>query len=308
MILGIDLARRDVATILADAQGRAELALRAELPREGGTPAQWMAAMNAARETLQRAQTVPDKIQCVALSLYAPLNANGIAGKSPRVVGWENFDVRDALCKHLNIPLAVAENRIICEALGEAQFGALRGVENDWLYVHLGNALGAVALVNGKILRGANQAAGELGALCIERDGSMTFSGRRGGLEAYCTRESFLGRATSYGVTNQTPEQIWDAYNTNFTARSLCDEFTLRLAQGIGGVLCILNPAKLVLGGSLATSLGEKLLLPLRSRLKEFCLPSHMSQLSIEAGQLGGDAAALGAVALAMETLETPTQ
>src|SRR5690349_10419429 len=106
MLLGIDLARRDVATILADAEGRAELALRADLPREGGTPAQWLAAMNAARETLQRAQITPDQIQCVALTLDAPLDADGVALKSSRVVGWEGFNVPDALRKHLHIATA----------------------------------------------------------------------------------------------------------------------------------------------------------------------------------------------------------
>jgi predicted NBD/HSP70 family sugar kinase len=305
MLLGIDLARRDVATILANPQGGAELALRADLPKEGGTPAQWLAAMSAARETLQRAQLVPDQIRCVALVLDAPLDANGVAGKSPRVVGWEHFDVPDALRKHLHIPVAAAENRIIAEALGEARFGALRNETGDWLYAHIGNSISAVAQVNGQLLRGANRAAGELGALCVERGGTLSSSGRRGGLEAYCTHENFLAHAASYGLTNQSLLQIWDAYTTNFTARSVCDDFTLRLAQGLGGALTMLNPARLVLGGGMVTTLGEKLLQPLRARIKEFCLPSHMTQLTIEAGQLGGDAAALGAVALALQTLET---
>ncbi len=313
MLLGIDLARHDVATILADADGRSELALRADLPREGGTPAQWIAAMNAARETLQRAQIAPDRIQCVALTLDAPLDANGVAGKSSRVVGWEGFNVPDALRKHLHIENARAETRLIAEALGEARFGALRSEESpeshdkaaDWLYVHVGHSLGAVAQVNGKLLRGANQAAGEIGALCIDRDGALTASGLRGGLSGYCTEESFQSRASTYGITNQSAVQIWQSYNSNFAARSLCDEFAHRLAQGVGAALTILNPAKLVLGGSLVTALGDTLMQALRIRIKEFCLPAHVAHLQLSAGQLGDDAAALGTIALAMETGES---
>ena len=317
MFLGIDLARRDVATILADAQGNAQLALRADLPREGGTPAQWLAAMSAARETLQRAQITLDQIQCVALSLEAPLDANGIGLKSARVVGWEGFDVPDALRRHLHIATAKAETRLIAEALGEARFGALRSdavrsddkssddksdeKNSDWLYVHVGHTLGAVAHVNGKLLRGAGNAAGEIGALCIDRDGALTASGRRGGLSGYCTEESFQSRAATYGITNQSAQQIWESYGSNFAARSLCDEFAHRLAQGLGAALTILNPAQLVLGGTLVSSLGETLMQPLRARVKEFCLPAHMAPLQLCAGQLGNDAAALGAIALAME-------
>jgi len=300
MLLGIDIARRDVAVILANAQGGAELALRAELPKEGGAPAVWLAAMSAARETLRRAQIIPDQIACAAVALDAPVDENGIVGKHPRAVGWEAFDLPDALRRHLNIARAAAENRLICEALGEWRFGALREAR-DWLYVHTGSSLGAAACLNGQILRGATRAAGEIGALCIEREGALTSSGRRGGLEAYCTHENLMARAASYGITNQTPLQIWDSYGSSFAARSLCDDFTARLAQGLGNALVILNPAQLVLGGSLVTALGEKLLQPLRARLREFCLPPHFAHLPVVAGALGDDAAALGAVALAMD-------
>jgi len=311
MLLGIDIARRDVAVILANAQGGAELALRTDLPRAGdplggSTPAIWLAAMSAARETLHRAQIIPDQVQCVAVSLDAPIDDNGIVGKHPRAIGWEGFDLPDALRRHLNIAQAAAQSRLHSEALGEWHFGALQsaGAPSDWLYVHVGSTLGAIACVNGHILRGAMRAAGEIGALCIERDGALTSSGRRGGLEGYCTHESFLARAASYGITIQNPLEIWEAYHSNFAARSLCDDFVVRLAQGLGGALTILNPAQLVLGGSIVTALGETLLQPLRGRLKEFCLPTHFAHLSVGAGKLGDDAAALGAVALAMTNIQ----
>ncbi len=310
MLLGIDIAKRDVAVILANAQGGAELALRTDLPKEGGAPAVWLSAMSAARETLRRAQIVPDMVQCVAVALDAPMDENGIVGKSARSVGWEGFDLPDALRRHLNVARGVAQSRLLSEALGEWHFGALRpdgeNSSGDWLYVHLGSSVGAVACVNGGILRGANGAAGELGALCIERDGALTSNGRRGGLESYCTHESFISRAVSYGITNQTAAQIWDSYGSNFTARSVCDDYTARLAQGTGAALTILNPAQLVFGGSLVTALGEKLLVPLRARLKEFCLPAHFAHLPVVAGKLGDDAAALGAVALAMKSMAAP--
>ena len=304
MLIGIDIARRDVSVILANAQGGAELALRTDLPKEGGAPAIWLAAMSAAREAMHRQQVIPDQIQCVAVALDAPIDESGIVGKHPRAVGWEGFDLPNALRQHLHVSRAAAQSRLLSEASGEWRFGALReapGDSADWLYLHLGSSVGAVACVNGRIVRGANGAAGEIGALCIERDGALTSAGRRGGLESYCTHENFVSRAASYGLTNLTAAQIWDSYGSNFAAHSVCDDFMARLAQGTGAALTILNPAQLVFGGSLITALGEKLLAPLRARLKEFCLPSHFAHLPVTAGKLGNDAAALGAVALAMQ-------
>ena len=263
-----------------------------------------MSILSAARETLHRAQVVPHQVACAAVTLDAPVDVSGIVGKSARSIGWEGFDLPDALRQHLKIAQAAAQSRLISEALGEWRFGALRPADDkagDWLYVHVGSMIGAVACVNGQILRGATGAAGELGALCIERDGALTSSGRRGGMEGYCTQENFLAKAASYGITTQNPLEIWETYHSSFAARSLCDDFVARLAQGIGATLTILNPAHLALGGGLVTALGEMLLQPLRARLKEFCLPAHLTHLPVLAGKLGDDAAALGAVALAME-------
>ncbi|MBV9469470.1 MAG: ROK family protein [Abitibacteriaceae bacterium] len=314
MILGIDISNHDVAVILAQPNGQAELALRSALPRESGSPAIWLAAMETARETLRRAQIEPTNIARVGLAFDAPLNEQGVVLKGARTIGWEGFDLLYALRQHLCVTEAIAESRVICEALGEWQFGALRSTSTinaepsptnantaNWLFIHIGTTLAGVACVNGQLLRGTNRAAGEIGAICIERDGALCASGRRGCLEGYCSGDSFVSRAAGYGITLKSVREIWDLSNTNFAARSLCDDYVQRLAQGVGSALAILNPQRLVLGGEIAQELGDKLLMPFRSRLKEFCLPVHCTDLQILPSQLGNDAAAMGAVALAMQ-------
>jgi len=308
MLLGIDITSRDVAVILAKPDGGAELALRAAHPREGGAPAIWLAAMETARETMRRAKIQPAQIAHTALAFDNPVDQEGIVGKGIRTEGWEGFNLKRALQEHLGVADAVAENRVICEALGEWRFGALRpapespeGANGDWLYVHIGSTISGAATVNGKLVRGAARAAVELGAICIERDGALCASGRRGCLDGYCGGEAFMTRAASYGLTLRLAHEIWEMSGTNFAAQSLCEDYVQRLAQGLGIAVSLLNPARIVLGGGLANGLGQKLLVPLRARIQEFCLPAHFQGLEVVGAQLGEDAAALGAVALAME-------
>jgi predicted NBD/HSP70 family sugar kinase len=302
-ILGIDLSPRDTAAILARADGGAQLALRGELPR-GGAPEIWLAAMETARETLRRAHVEPAKIIGAGIAFDAPVAASGVILKGRRTVGWEGFDLPRAVREHLGVAHAVAESRTLCEALGEWRFGALREAEGtlcpDWLYVHLGDRLGGAAALEGRVLRGANRAAVALGALCLERDGALCDNGRRGSWEGYCGVENFLARARSYGLTLRTAREIWDDRATNFVARSQCDDYVRRLAQGLGNALSLLNPRRLVLGGPLALDLGDELLQAVRPALGEFCSPTTLAGLEICPPQLGADAAALGAVALAL--------
>ena len=309
MILGIDISATDVAVILAQPDGGAELALRAPLPREGGSPAVWMAAMETALETMRRGRREPIHVDSIGLAFNAPVDERGTVIKSPGAIGWEGFDLPRALREHLGVADTVAENRVLCEALGESSFGALRSAASesrqpscaDWLYVHLGATIGGAALVNGELLRGDARSAVEIGAICIERDGALASSGRRGSLEAYCGGEAFIGRARSYGLNFKMASEVWDAAPSNSMAQSLCDEYHNRLAQGLGIAVVMLNPQQLVLAGALANVLGERLLTPLRQNIKEFCLPAHFNQLQISNGQLGDDAAVLGAVALALK-------
>ncbi|HEX8235207.1 MAG TPA: ROK family protein [Abditibacteriaceae bacterium] len=310
VFLGIDLSSRDVATVLADENGAALLALRAARPLQGGSPAVWHAVVQTARETLMRGAQQPAQIRRVALAIDAPLDTDGVVLRGINTDGWEGFDVPRALREHLGIADTRAENRVVCEALGEARFGALRpdGEHStneysgcDWLFVHVGEHLGAAARVNGHVLRGDARAALDIGAICIERDGELASSGRRGSLEAYCGGDNFVTRAASYGLTLKSAHEIWEMESSNFAARSLCDDYVRRLAQGLGCALSILNPRRVVLGGAIALSLGETLLAPLRSGIREFCAPSHSSSVQIVLSQLGQDAAVLGAVALALE-------
>lgn len=298
MLLGLEITPQEIAVIVARADGGAEVALRAPLPRVGGANANWLAAMQVAREALLQSHLSSQQIQSAGVAFFAPLEENGVVRKGARSAGWENYDLRRALREHLGIENVRVETRVICQILAESKLGALRQTENS-LYVALGREVESAALVSGVLLRGADGAALELGAVCIERAGELSASGQRGTLSAYCGMESFMTRARSYGVTFQTPHEIWSNRDSNFMAKSLCDDYVERLAQGLGAAFAILNPSRAAFGGEIFEAFGEPLLVALRAALGKYCLPIHMRYLELVAGSLGRDAGVLGAVILA---------
>ncbi len=302
MLLGLEITTQEVAVIIARQDGSAEVALRAPLPRLGGANAIWLAAMQVAREALLQSHLTAGQIKSASVAFFAPLDENDLVRKDARSAGWENFDLRRALREHLGIENVGVETRVNCQILAESKLGALRETQNS-LLISLGREVEGAALMSGVLLRGANHAALELGAVCIERDGELSASGRRGTLSAYCGVESFMTRARSYGVTFQTPHEIWHNRESNFMAKSLCDDYIERLAQGLGAACATLNPARVVFTGEIFEAFGDPFLVALRVALGKYCLTIHAQHLELCAGQLGRDAGVLGAVILAQNNL-----
>lgn len=348
MFLGLDISRRDVATVLAQADGTVLMALRTPLPPQSDSLQAWKTALETAQETILRGSVERSRIQGVACALDAAIDANGVVERGALAEGWHGFDLPRALREGLGIQSAHAASRVWCQSLAEERFGALRGSSGNWLYLHVGVHLGAIAQqvndssanaasanaasanatsanatsanaastdesrVNGRnagATTGATSGSStrsELawGEICIERDGALGSSGRRGTLEAYCTHDNFLARAASYGITVQSATEVWAQAGSSFAARSLCDDYVKRLAQGVGIAVSLLQPARIVVGGSLPDALGETLLSPLRATLREFCeLPSDFVLCGT---QLAQDGAVWGSVALAMQSFAAP--
>ena len=340
MFLGLDISRRDVATVLAQADGTVLMALRTPLPPQSDSLQAWKTALETAQETILRGSVERSRIQGVACALDAAIDANGVVERGMLAEGWHGFDLPRALREGLGIQAAHAASRVWCQSLAEERFGALRGSSGNWLYLHVGAHLGAIAhqvndasanatsanatsanatsanatsanewRVNGATIGATSGSStrGELawGEVCIERDGALGSSGRRGTLEAYCTHDNFLARAASYGITVQSATEVWAQAGSSFAARSLCDDYVKRLAQGVGIAVSLLQPGRIVVGGSLPDALGETLLSPLRATLREFCAPP--SDFVLGGTQLAQDGAVWGSVALAMQSFASPS-
>ncbi len=208
-------------------------------------------------------------------------------GRSMHVGGWQDFPLAQALEQAIGVPCRM-DNDANLGALGELHAGAGQGVAS-LLYVTLSTGIGAGLLLDGKIVRGADSLAGELGHVPLAPDGPECSCGARGCFEALCS-----GRAIESRTGRPAVELLQDSA---FRAGYVAD-----LARGLRAALMLLNPERVLIGGGLSKA-GEALFSDLRAELARQIPPSLPIRVDVRPAALGDQSVLWGARFLAEETL-----
>ena len=192
-------------------------------------------------------------------------------------LGFDKVPARDVLSKSFDQPIYL-ENDANCAALGEAVAGAGGNVEN-FVAITLGTGVGSGIIVNGKIVNGCNDAAGEMGHSVIVVDGEPCTCGRRGCWEAYSSATALV-RQTKKAMQENKDSLMWeivggDLDNVNgrtafdgmrkgdIAAKVVVDKYIKYLAAGITNTINVFQPDVLCVGGGIGCE-GEPLLAPIR--------------------------------------------
>ena len=171
-------------------------------------------------------------------------------------------------------------------ALGESVFGAGRGM-HPLLYLTLSTGIGGGVVLNGRIYRGADSFAGEIGHINLVPDGPECLCGSRGCFERMCCG---LWLERDYG--RPAKDLLEDA---EFVRR-----YVVYLARGLMAGLMLLNPARIVIGGGISKA-GERLFVPLREELNRQMTSWSRARRDICPADLGDDSVLYGALALARD-------
>jgi glucokinase len=184
----------------------------------------------------------------------------------------------------------------------------------SFLMVTLGTGVGGGIIQDGRILRGVNYAAGELGHMTIHYNGIPCNCGRRGCLEAYTSAEALIARTRNamekkrdsllWGLCHENPENmnaklVFDAYRQgDETAAKVIGEYADFLSEGLANIINILQPEVLCIGGGISRS-GDILLPLLRERVSGM-IYSRDSEKNTElrVARLDNDAGIIGAAKL----------
>jgi glucokinase len=205
--------------------------------------------------------------------------------KSTHVGGWSDYPLRDELARTLEIP-TIMDNDANAGALGEANYGAGRGYPSIF-YMTLSTGIGGGIYLDGKIWRGADSYAGELGHLTIRPDGPECLCGARGCFERMC---GGLWLEKDYGRPAQ--ELMKDA---EFVRR-----YVVELALGLKACIMIVNPARIVIGGGIGKA-GEALFGPLQAELRRQITDWSAARIDVVPAELADDSVLYGALALTGE-------
>ena len=202
---------------------------------------------------------------------------------STHVGGWSDFDLPRALEPVLGFR-PVMDNDANVGALGEARFGAGRDCD-PLFYMTLSTGIGGGIITGGRVVRGADSYAGEIGHLTIRPDGPECLCGARGCFERMCCGlwlERDHGRAARELMMDET-----------FVRRYVVD-----LALGLKCAIMLLNPARIIIGGGIAKA-GDRLFVPLREELGKQITSWSRARVDVVPASLGDDSVLYGALALA---------
>jgi predicted NBD/HSP70 family sugar kinase len=251
----------------------------------------------------------------IGVAMCAPVDPNHPDRLSELVLpAWKGFSHLDFLGERYGVPLLI-DNDANLGALAERWWGAGRGVE-DFAYIKVATGVGSGHVIGGQIYRGATGVAGEIGHLAIDPHGGPCMCGLRGCLATFVGQPALLARArellAAYPASVLTKGQLTirdledAALAGDELARVVVREAAESLGTAVAGMLNLMNPSLVILGGDMAR-LGELLLDPLRETVRRRTLVSSVAAAEVVTSTLGPRTIAVGAATMVLEAaLEDP--
>jgi glucokinase len=310
--IGIDAGGTKTAAVLVERDGT----VRAREVRD--TPAQ---DERAIVETMVAAATAVSTPEATGVGVAAAgmVDLDGVVRYAPNLA-WRDVPLAAFVGAALGLP-GVAENDVNAAAWGEFRHGAGGGCSH-MLMVSVGTGIGGGIVLDGALYRGANGFASEIGHVVVEPDGPLCGCGNHG-----CWEQVASGRALTRGgreAAERHPESELaklaggdaSAVTGELVTRAarggdpvsvrIFAEVGSRLGVGIAGLVNVLDPDLVVVGGGVSEA-GELLLEPTRSAFRRSVeAPDRRPQVPIVQAALGADSAAIGAASLVFERTGGP--
>jgi predicted NBD/HSP70 family sugar kinase len=300
LAVGLDVGRRHVRVAVADlaheilTEGDVRLVEDAD---DAPGPVLDVAASLVDR-ALAEIGGVRGDVVGVGLGIPAPVTLDGRIGAPMLLPGWADLDPAGELAGRLGMPVTV-HNDANLGALGEYHWGAARGCP-VLVYVKLATGIGAGIVLDGRLFVGSAGTAGELGHVSIDARGPVCRCGNRGCVELSAGGRALVEHARlSYPDIADVADLVQLAAGGDAGCRRLLSDAAAEIGIALSGLVNLLNPDRIVLGGHLGGA-TDLMLDPLRRGLTEAAMPAAAAAVTVTRGELGERAAVLGAVVCAL--------
>jgi glucokinase len=308
--VGVDVGGTKIAALRVTVEGSIEASTVLATPASD---------QEAALPTIETAvaSVIDDGVVTIGVGMAGLVDGRtGVLLTTPNLV-WRNLPIGMRLRAAFSVPVSV-DNDATAAAWAERCLGSSRD-HDDSLFVGVGTGIGGGIVMGGRIVRGAHGLAGEIGHVIVEPDGPMCGCGNRGCWEQVASGlaiaragartvgdepGSAIGRLVDGDPRRVTGQIVTEAARAgDAAATAILAEVGRRLGEGVAGLVNVLDPEIVVVGGG-ASEAGELLLAPLRAA----CLASLEGadvrpEVPIVPAALGNDAGAIGAGLLALESL-----
>ena len=306
--VGIDLGGTKMYAVVLDEKGKVIGSARNPSLGHEGSRKGLQRLIATAQEALADAKAEDKKLRGVGVGCPGVVDLDkGILKTAPNL-GWSDVPVRKVLGKALDCPVTVL-NDVDAGTYGEYRFGAGEGT-SSLLGVFPGTGLGGGFVYRGQILHGKRYSCMELGDIRV--GGSSLLRGgdewptledvtSRLAISSAITVEAYRGKAPSMvglPINMIKSKMILNSVATDEDAvTQILDQSIHILGTGLAGVVSLLGPEMIVLGGGLVEKFPARYTSALKKRLKQLVTPELIEDLKICPAKLGDDAGALGAAA-----------
>ncbi|PZP54182.1 MAG: sugar kinase [Agrobacterium fabrum] len=236
----------------------------------------------------------------IGIGLPAPVDyANGRVVGPSVMVGWDNFEIRQYLEEKFSVPV-YAENDVNLLALSDHR--QRRTNVSEMVFVKVGTGIGSGIITEGRLYRGAQGAAGDIGHIQFAREPApLCRCGKIGCVEA---------RAAGWAIARELRKEGIEAHTARDVTRlvELGQPLAIHLVRESGRILgevmtslvSILNPQMIVIGGTLAV-VNDHLLAGIRELVYKRSLPLATRELELVISPPDPDAGIMGAAILVVE-------
>lgn len=308
--IGIDVGGTNVKIALVDKSGKIIYSNSVPTYAKMGYEYTVNNIKQAIKDLMKETNTTAKDIDGIGFDFPGQVDyKTGVVKLAPNIPGWVNVPIAQMIEEEFHIPTRI-DNDVRCAALGEMKFGAGQGCEN-FVCITVGTGIGSGLVVNGQLVRGASNAAGEIGHIKLQmKDGLICGCGDTGCLEAYASGPSIVAMAQDYikGGKSTKFREMAAAEGGEITpymvakAAEAGDPVAKRIFAivgeyigiGLTSIINLLNPEKVIIGGGVAEA-GDLLLDPIRKTIKERAMVVAGSVVEIVPAQLGNSAGVIGA-------------
>lgn len=320
VVVGVDIGATFMEIGLADLGGRVLDHLEEAVDVADGPEVVLSRVERAIDELLQRNPGL-GQIWGVGIGVPGPVEfSSGLPVAPPIMPGWDGYPIRERFAGRFAAPTWV-DNDVNLLALGELRTNPRAAEVGDLLFVKIGTGIGAGLVSGGRLHRGMNGCAGDIGHVAVaEAENVICRCGNSGCLEAVAGGSAIAREGRRLAETGgsalmaevlaasgdiSTADVLLAAERGDPAARALLSRAGRLVGATLATLVSFFNPGLVVLGGGVVLS-GDHVLAAVRESVYRRSLPLATRTLRIEFSALGQGAGLAGAVHLVVDELFAP--
>ena len=313
-VAGIDLGGTKILVAIVAPDGRIVARAKKKSISRGSDAAIVIDRIaDCVRDATHAAGILPNQLQAIGIGAPGPIVLETGVVTVAVNLGWHDVPLKAELERRLGIPVGV-DNDVRVAVLAEYLAGAGRGARN-MIGLWPGTGIGGGIIVNGEIVIGSTNSAGEIGHMTIKAGGPICACGGKGHLESLASRGAIVrdiaalvhrGEKTLLigivgpDVTRATSSDLADAlHQGDKLVIRVLDRAAKYLSIGIASLANVLNPETVVLGGGLIQALGDPFVRLIAQKVEGRPMLAATSSLKIAQSLLGDDAGIIGSALVA---------